>query len=110
MNILIGIINLFITPFISVGIYTTRFRLEKRFSFNTAMLYAVFTPMNVLFSRAVVWIAEKVSNINARQDTAKYSAFAIVTAIVLPLLAEVIKKYIKAECKIKAKEENDNSK
>lgn len=106
MNVLIGIINLFVAPFISVGIYASRMGLEKKFSFYIAMLYASFTPMNMLCTQVALWIAKRVLGTKISQGTVKYTVFAVAAAVILPFAVEMLKKYIKADCTIEKKDDS----
>lgn len=105
MGVLIGIINIFVIPVVSVCIYTVRMNKPRKLSFDTIMLYAFFAPMLMLCTRAIVWILYRLVRMNAKMDNVKYTAIALFAACLLPFVCEMIKKAINIRLTIEKAEQ-----
>ncbi len=106
---LITFINLFLIPLISLRIYTKRNSIEWVINFDLVYKYALFCIMNLPFTRLFTSMLEKIG-IVCLPDSSKYTLVAIVSAILLALLFEIIKHYVDIEVVITYASKSKNKK
>lgn len=101
--VLITFINLFFVPLISLRIYCKRNSVKWIINFELAYQYALFCILNLFFSRIVCAFIEKNWGIVCLADSAKYTLVAFIISALLPVLIEIIERYVKIEVIIEDK-------
>lgn len=109
----ISFINYFFVPVISLRIYSTRHTTKWEFSPEILYQYILMCVLNMPVGRVVATLAEKVMSTTILADSTKYTLLALVVAVVLPYIIEVLEKLIRVEVEIElngTKEKNEKAK
>ena len=100
---MVGLINLFIVPVLSLGIHAKRNGYEERFSFRHVITYAAYVVIETIITNAIMYVLTKVIDVGVEYTSWLYTAPATVVAIIAPIIYELYKKYIDITCKTERK-------
>ncbi|MCM1087937.1 MAG: hypothetical protein NC419_07245 [Muribaculaceae bacterium] len=106
------IIGLFFPAFISLSIRCAR---DKKFSLRTAsavVTYGIYTLVNVLLATIIITYGLNVSGVTADALDSfpfftKYMVIAVILAVCVPYLEEMVRKYIHIKLTVKGESHHD---
>lgn len=102
----ISFINFFFIPLISLRIYNKRHSLKWELSFELFYNYSLSCIFNLISTRIIAtWIESTTATICHGEST-KYTMIAVLTAVILPFIVEVIEKIIKVDVIIEPRKFN----
>lgn len=104
MDYLTGFINLFLVPFFSVWLL---FRIQKKqlvASMETWTAYAILAAFNYPLTHIGVALA-RILKYAVALDSALYTLMALLSSVILALLAALIKAYIHVQFEVKKTDE-----
>lgn len=93
MDYIIGIVNYFIVPFISLGVYLSLRHEAYVFSLKNLVRYSVFATVLVPLTHLVLLIPKRLLNIEIIPYSSKYTIVELFLAIVLGIISFWIAKY-----------------
>ncbi|MBQ7288917.1 MAG: hypothetical protein IJW78_04225 [Clostridia bacterium] len=99
------IINLFFIPIISLYIYIKKNNKALRFSFENFCIYAVLVATSSILNKALVVVINLVSGKMIYIASSYYTLIGLVTAVFIPIIYEIITKYISVRVKEKKNDE-----
>lgn len=97
----IGFINLFFIPFISLRIYCKRNSIKWELTADTIFFYVLMTVLNFPFARIFANLLENFLMVECHAESSKYTVVALVTAVLLPYIIEIIEKVVHIQVEIK---------
>lgn len=89
---MIEFLNMFLVPFISLGIIVKRDNISKQLSFDLVMLFAGMAVANAVGVFFVMQLIKALVGIYAYPNSQTYTIVAAVVAVIVPFVREVVKK------------------
>ena len=93
MDYIIGIVNYFIVPLITLGVFLSLRHEEYVFSLKNLVRYSVFATVLVPLMHLVLLIPKRLINIEIIPYSSKYTIVELFLAMVLGLISFWITKY-----------------
>ncbi len=110
MEAIMTFINVLVIPYISCII---RFkRLSKEIEFNCELLnsFIPYIGCNIIFSHVILYVAGSLFGIGVEIYSWVYSAAAILSACIMPILQEIIQKYFEVKVEITSRDVSERQK
>lgn len=108
----ISFINYFFIPVVSLHIYCKRREIAWKCSFELFYQYIVMCLLNLVIGRICASVVERFTSVSVLAESTKYTMLALVVAVVLPYVIEVLEKFVKVDVEVtkekKDKGENEN--
>ena len=98
---MIALVNIFILPLISLYVYNKRYKKEFVFSLETLCVYAVFLAVATIFNKGITVLIKMQFLKDISVASSYYTLFGIVTAVLVPIVFEMVKKHFSLKIEVK---------
>ncbi len=98
-------INYFCVPCISMIIYGKRNNVDmSKFSMESLMRYGIYIVVNSILTFFGFKVTEALAGIGALPSSNVYTIVAVLVAVIVPYIQEIIRKYFDVKVEIKKKD------
>lgn len=109
MDYIIGIVNYFMVPLITLGVYLSLKKEAYEFSLKNLVRYGVFTTLLVPLMHLVLLVPKKTIGVEITPYSSKYTVIAIVLSVVFGFITFWISEFFSFRREDKVKDKNEKA-